>query len=233
MFFNRNKPHDDLTLSDAEMTPGMKEKIDDMVKGWGEVTRGLRDAKPDLAEPPLQIVRQADVAYLLSALEDEGSRIEAEIEERRKSFRAEIAQKDAERASLLRQKERIIADTQAKLDAQQAQIERRGDARAALLHTIAKIDPAFDASSMLKDADIRREVVRRKFGDASVADRSEAYIDERFELLAGRASVDPFALVVADGIVATGGSLDALRRGAEDAYTKCVDDLRNAHKRRD
>lgn len=228
MFLNRSKPDDVQPLGDSEMTPGMKEKIDDMVKGWGEVTRGLRDAKPDTGELPLKVVRKVDVDYLMQALEDESGRIEDELKELRRQRNAEIAQKDAERSRLLREKERVLADLQAKADAQEAEINKRAHARVALLATVAKIDGSFDAAGILKNEDIRREVVRRKFGDAAVDGKSEAYIDERFESLEARVNVDPFARVLADGIKP---ALDGAA-AAEKAWQDSVDYLRNAHKTR-
>lgn len=227
MFFNRNKAQDDLTLSDAEMTPGIKEKIDDMVTSWSEVTLGLRDANPDPNAQPLQVIRKADVDYLMKAMESEASRIEdemdREIADRRRLHQSEIAQKDAQIAALNRDIER----TKAKVLAQDAEIERRAEARVSLLATVARIDGTFDASGLLKNEDIRREVVRRKFGDAAIDGKSEAYIDERFESLEARVNVDPFARVMQDHQPV----LDAA--GASDrAYQQYCEDLRNAHKTR-
>ncbi|RWX74445.1 hypothetical protein EPK99_25000 [Neorhizobium lilium] len=217
---------DGTPLDDAEMTPGLKEQIDGIVQGWGEVTRGLRDARPTPDESPLKIIRKADVAYFMKALEDEGNRIEGEIKDLLSRRNAEVAQKDAERAHLLREKDRLLADMQTKADAQEAEVHRRGHSLFLLHRTVSKIDPRFDAGEMVDEAAIRREVVRRKFGDAAVNGRSEAYVDERFESLEARANVDPFAQVVADGLAPVLSGNDA----AEKAYQDMVRGLSDAHK---
>lgn len=220
MFFNRSKPPGTSGLSD-----GIENKVAAFVRDWGSLQRGQRQPVTDSKEPPLQLITDADVAYFVKALEDEAARIETELQDIRRQRNAEIAQKDAQIASLNRE----IENTRARIQSQNDEISRRADKRADLLDTVRRIDPQLDASTIMTEAGIRREVVRRKFGDQAVDDRSEAYVDERFESLEARAKVDPFALVVADGIKATGNSLGDLRRGADEAYQRMVQDLNTAH----
>lgn len=225
MFFNRNK--DDQThLQDSEMTPGMKETIDEIVAGWGEVKRGLRDARLVTDAAPVKITRKADVDYLMKSMEDEAKRIEAEIEQaisdQKREHNAVIAQKDAEIASVRRE----IEQRKALVDDQEKEIWRRAGEIGAVTEIAVKILPAFDCSGFFHASEIRKEVVRRRCGDAAVDGKSEAYIDERFELLAARVNTDPFAVVMSDGIQRN----DDPRAAAEKAYQESVQRLRDAHK---
>lgn len=224
MFFNRNKD-DHSNLQDSEMTPGMKETIDEIVAGWGEVKRGLRDARLVTDAAPVQITRKADVDYLVKSMEDEADRISAEIEQSIKdkeaAHRASVAQKDAELASVCRD----IENLEAKIKAQDEEIERRALALVDAREIAQKIYPSFDGKDFASALSVRREVVRRRCGDAAVDGKSEAYIDERFELLAARVNTDPFAVVMSDGIQRNDPKAECER-----AYQDMVRRLRDAHK---
>lgn len=223
MFFNRNKQQD-FPVDRAGLTDGIEEKVAAFVKDWSALQRGERDIRSVVDEAPLQLATDADVALFMQAMEAEASKIEDQIRAIRKERNEAIAAKDAEIAAIHRQ----IEAAQARVTDQAAQIDRRALARVALLETVGRIDPALDAAKILKDFDVRQEVVRRKFGDAAVDGRSEAYVDDRFDALAAQANVDPFARVVADGLATT--AQDG-RTAADKAYQDFCEDLRNAHKR--
>lgn len=218
MLFNRSKPQ-----VRAGLTDGIEDKVSDFVKDWGTLQRGQREFTADSQEPPLQLLTDADVAFFVKAMEDEAAKIETEIQDVRRQRNAEIAQKDAQIAALNRE----IENTKANIQTQSDEVIRRGDKRAELLAVVKRVDPALDASKLIKDGDIRREVVRRKFGDQAVEGKSEAYVDERFESLETRANVDPFARVVADGLVSSGNAKDA----AEKAWLDMVNDMNAAHRK--
>ena len=94
---------------------------------------------------------------------------------------AEIAKKDAKIADLEKAK---MSD---------AEIDKRVADRAALISTAAKIAKDVNVKG-LSDADIRKAVVKAKIGDEAVADKSDAYIEARFDVLAEDADKgDPFA----------------------------------------
>jgi hypothetical protein len=225
MFFNRTKDDDNLQLSDSEMTPGMKETIDEIVSGWGEVQRGLHDARLVTDAAPVKITRKPDVDYLLTALDGEAKRIEAQMDraiaDRKRQHQAEIAQKDAQIAAINREIEAI----ETKVRSQGEDIHHRAEALINARDTAKKIYPAFDGKEFCSAFDVRREVVRRSFGDAAVAGKSEAYIDDRFELLAARVNVDPFAVVVSEGIRTNDAKSECDR-----AYNEMVQRLRDSHK---
>lgn len=119
---------------------------------------------------------QKDKAALETRLADaEKKHVEA-----LKAKDAEIAKKDAE-----------IDDLKGKvLDA--AALDKMVQARADLIST-AKAIAADVKTDGLTDAEIRKAVVVAKLGDASVKDKSDAYIDARFDILAEDAakSTDP------------------------------------------
>ncbi len=91
---------------------------------------------------------------------------------------AEMAKKDAEIESL---KAKVLSD---------ADIDKRVSERADLV-TTAKGLVDHDYSGMGGDA-IKAHVVKAKFGDAAVTDKSQAYIDARFDVLVEQgAPADP------------------------------------------
>jgi len=125
---------------------------------------------------------------------------------------AELAKKDAEIDAL---KGKILSD---------ADLDKRVQARADLItkaHTIAK-DVKTEG---LSDAAIRKAVVVAKLGDAAVADKSEAYIDARFDMLVEDASkngADPFRTVVQQGL----SQVSDADKGVTDAYSQMVADMK-------
>ncbi|MDW9473153.1 DUF2213 domain-containing protein [Sinorhizobium meliloti] len=125
---------------------------------------------------------------------------------------AELAKKDAEIDAL---KGKILSD---------ADLDKRVQARADLItkaHTIAK-DVKTEG---LSDPAIRKAVVVAKLGDAAVADKSEAYIDARFDMLVEDASkngADPFRTVVQQGL----SQVSDADKGVTDAYSQMVADMK-------
>ncbi|MDW9843599.1 DUF2213 domain-containing protein [Sinorhizobium meliloti] len=125
---------------------------------------------------------------------------------------AELAKKDAEIDAL---KGKILSD---------ADLDKRVQARADLItkaHTIAK-DVKTEG---LSDPAIRKAVVVAKLGDAAVADKSEAYIDARFDMLVEDASkngADPFRTVVQQGLSQVGDA----DKVVTDAYSQMVADMK-------
>lgn len=91
---------------------------------------------------------------------------------------AAIAAKDAELAKLQAQ----LDDAKSKL-LSDADIDKRVADRASLISKALTIAPGIKVEG-LSDGDIRKAVVVAKFGDSAVADKSSAYIDARFDILA-------------------------------------------------
>lgn len=219
MLFNRKK--EDGTNQRVGLSDGVEAKVAEFVKDWAALQRGQRQLVADRKEEPLKLLTDADVAYFVKAMEDEAALIEAEIEDARKRHIADIAQKDAQIAAINRE----IESRKAKLQDQDSEIHRRALALVDTKDIAKKIYPAFDADNFSSAIDVKREVVRRRCGDGAVDGKTEAYIDERFELLAARVNTDPFAVVMADGI-----KRNDPKDAAERAYQESVQRLRDAHK---
>lgn len=219
MLFNRKK--EDGTNQRVGLSDGVEAKVAEFVKDWAALQRGQRQMVADRKEEPLKLLTDADVAYFVKAMEDEAALIEAEIEDARKRHIADIAQKDAQIAAINRE----IESRKAKLQDQDGEIHRRAIALVETKDIAKKIYPAFDADNFSSALDVKREVVRRRCGDGAVDGKTEAYIDERFELLAARVNTDPFAVVMADGI-----RRNDPKDAAEKAYQESVQRLRDAHK---
>lgn len=219
MLFNRKK--EDGTHQRVGLSDGVEAKVAEFVKDWAALQRGQRQWVADRKEEPLKLLTDADVAYFVKAMEDEAALIEAEIEDARKRHIADIAQKDAEIAAINRE----IEAQKARIADQEQEVRRRASEIRATAEIASKIFPTFDAEGFVHASDIRKEIVRRRCGDGAVDGKTEAYIDERFELLAARVNTDPFAVVMADGI----RSSDP-RAESERAYQESVQRLRDAHK---
>ncbi|NEK15701.1 hypothetical protein [Rhizobium leguminosarum] len=232
MFFNRSKPQNE-PAPRTGLTDGIEDKIATFVREWGALKRSKRTYTPDGTEPVLKLLTDADTALFVKAMEDETAAIEVEINAEiaaiKRSTLAAIAQKDAEIAAI----NRDIEATKARIAAQDDEIDRRASSLVSLVQTAEKIDPMFkidslDTARAVNENEIRKEIVRRKFGAIAVDGKSEAYIDERFESLAARVNVDPFARVVADGLAPT--SADGGKAAADKAYADYVRSLQDAHK---
>lgn len=120
----------------------------------------------------------------------------------------EIAKRDAEIASL---KAKVLSD---------ADLDARVSARAALVASANSVVTADYAGK--SDAEIRAHVVRTKLGDAALTNRSQAYIDARFDMLVEDAAkanpTDPVRNAIKDG----GGS--SQQSDSQTAYERRIAD---------
>lgn len=117
---------------------------------------------------------------------------------------AAMATKDADHAKAIAAKDAELAKLQAKLDdatgkvLTDAALDARVQARADLIGK-AKMVAKDVATAGLSDAAIRKAAVVAALGDAAIADKSDAYIDARFDILAEDAAKgDPVAKALAD-----------------------------------
>ena len=100
------------------------------------------------------------------------------IADAQSTHEAALAEKDVELAKLQAQ----LDDTKSKV-LSDADIDAKVAARSELVATAKVIAPEVKTDG-IKDADIRKAVVTAKLGDAAIADKSDAYIDARFDILA-------------------------------------------------
>lgn len=115
---------------------------------------------------------------------------------------AELAKKDAE-----------LDDAKGKV-LDQAAIDKLVADRASLESTAAKIAKDVKPAG-LSDADLRKAVVQAKLGDAAIADKPEAYIDARFDILAEDAGKsDQFRDTMKGGVQTNSNDVLAARQAA-------------------
>ncbi|WP_420466952.1 DUF2213 domain-containing protein [Panacagrimonas sp.] len=150
------------------------------------------------------------IAKLQGQIKDAQSASDALVTDHAKAIAAkdaDLAKKDAEIDSL---KGKVLSD---------AELDKRVKVRADLIATAKAIaDADYTGKS---DADIRKAVVVAKFGDG-MADKPEAYIAARFDILAEDAKADPVRKVLMKG--ADGKKPD------DNGYSAYVADISNSWK---
>lgn len=169
----------------------------------------------ELADKDAQIVQRALDGFTkqIADLNAKMATADAETVKALAAKDAELAKKDAEIEGL---KAKVVSD---------ADLDKRVQARADLVAVAAVI--AKDVSTTgLSDAAIRKAVVAAKLGDAAIADKADAYIDARFDILVEDAKkssdTDTFRQVAKDGLSHT---TDA-DKTVTDAYTQMVADMK-------
>ena len=128
---------------------------------------------------------------------------------------AELAKKDAEIDDL---KGKVLSD---------AGIDKRVADRTKLIGDAAKVDGVVKTEG-LSDAAIRKAVVTAKLGDDALKDKSDAYIEARFDALVEAADADKpdqFADAMKSGIV-----LDSGMSEADKAYAEHLAEMSDAWK---
>jgi hypothetical protein len=207
---------------------GSKARIGDSAVSWG--VSPVNDHEPSKEKEmtlktvtvdgiPVEVTDQGAtvIATLQSRLADAATKLTDADKAHQTAIAAkdaELAKKDAEIDSL---KGKILSD---------ADLDKRVQARGDLVATAKAIAKDVKTEG-LSDAAIRKAVVAAKLGDAAVADKAEAYIDARFDILvedAKKANPDPFAATVKDGISTPTNDDDASK-----AYQKMVSDMQSAH----
>lgn len=204
---------------------GSECRIGDSADNWGAAPITLSDKKEDKMSGALKTVVLGDKAAQVAVAD-------AQIIEQFKSDQAK-ALTDAQAAhdKAIAAKDAEIEKMQAKLDAanekvlDDAALDKRVADRADLIgkakaiHKDAKTDG-------LSDAAIRKAVVSAKLGDKAVADKSDAYIEARFDVLAEDAEKgDAFAVALRNGVTAADHSV------ADKAYAESLADLSTAYQK--
>lgn len=178
---------------------GEELRIGDSAANWG--------ASPLLSTADMKGSQMADTLQTV-VLGDQAAQVAVADAPKIEAFKADMAKKlaDAETAhqTAIAAKDAEIAKVQAALDDAKAKVlsdadlDKRVADRADLIGT-AKAIVADVKTEGLSDAAIRNAVVVAKLGDA-MADKSEAYIDARFDILAEDvAKADPIKDALKDG----------------------------------
>ena len=166
---------------------GPEVRIGDGAATWGVSPFHVADRKePDMPE---QNLRTVVVDGLSVSTTDQGAQaIEKLTRERDEARQATTDAKTANDAALAA-KDADLAKKDAELDdlkkgqLTDADLDKKVMARAQLIADAKAISPDTKTEG-LADAAIRKAVVVAKLGDAAVADKSDAYIDARFDILA-------------------------------------------------
>jgi hypothetical protein len=142
-----------------------------------------------------------------------------------KAHQTAIAAKDADHAKAMAAKDAEIEGLKAKV-VSDADIDKRVQAKAELVAVARAIAKDVKVEG-LSDAAIRKAVVVAKLGDEVIKDKSDVYIDARFDILvdeAKKATPDPFASAVKDGLTNAVNDDDASK-----AYATMLADMKTAH----
>jgi len=185
----------------AKARGGEELRIGDSAATWGASPITVADMKGSLMADTLQTVVLGDQAAQV-ALADA-----PKVEGWKAAMTKRLDDAEADHAKAIAAKDAEIAKAQAALDDAKAKIltdadlDKRVADRADLIST-AKAIVADVVTVGLSDAAIRKAVVVAKLGDA-MADKSDAYIDARFDILAEDAAAatkaDPLRDALKDG----------------------------------
>lgn len=183
-----------------EARAGSKARIGDDAQNWG--ASPVTDAEnKEVSMPDLRTIM---VDGLQVETTDAGA---AAIEKLQKAVEAKdatAAKVADEHKAALNAKDKEIAAKDAEIDKLKgealtdAEMDRRVAERAGLVQKAEKLVDAFESKG--SNADIRKAVVAAKIGDEAVNDRSDAYIEARFDaLVEAMGDEDPVAGAIKDG----------------------------------
>lgn len=205
---------------------GKEVRIGDGAHKWGTspVTSQIADERT-----PEMDLRKMLVDGLQVETNDAGAQAITKLQGDLQSSAAKIAQLTTDHATALAAKDSELAKKDAEIDGLKAKVlsdadlDKRVAARADLIGKAKAIAKDVKTDG-LTDAAIRKAAVAAKLGDAAIADKTDAYIDARFDILvedAQKNQPDAFRSAVQQGIVADSNAIDK-------AYGAMVSDMEKA-----
>lgn len=206
---------------------GKQARIGDGAVSWG-ISPVTTDHNPE--KEKIMTLKTVTVDGIPVEVTDQGATVITTLQQRLVDAGVKASDADKAHATAIAAKDADLAKKDAEIDALKAKVlsdadlDKRVQARADLI-AVAKTIAKDVKTEGLTDAGIRKAVVVAKIGDAAIAGKADAYIDARFDLLvedAAKGSPDPFAAVVASGIVKTADA----DRTVTDAYSQMVADLK-------
>lgn len=205
---------------------GSKARIGDGAN-WG-ISPVTPDHKPQ--EEKIMTLKTVTVDGIPVEVTDQGATVIATLQQRLADAHSKMGTADAAHLAAIAAKDSELAKKDAEIDSLKAKVlsdadlDKRVQQRGDLVAVAASIAKDVKTTG-LSDAAIRKAVVAAKLGDAAVADKADAYIDARFDILVEDAKkvagADPFARVLADGLRP---AADA-HTGADKAWSDGVNDL--------
>lgn len=178
------------------------------------------------------ILRTVVVDGLSVQTTDQGAQAIEKLTKDRDDARKALSDAQVAHEQVVAAKDADIAKKDATIDAERAkavsdaELDRKVEARAALLNT-AKAIAKDVATAGLSDGAIRKAVVASVIGDAAIASKTEAYIDARFEILAEDAAKNGVSDPVRDAVR---GGLKASDAANDQAYAGMISHLHDAWK---
>lgn len=195
---------------------------------WG-ISPFTTDHKPE--EDKIMNLKTVTVDGIPVEVTDQGATVIATLQQRLADANSKMSTADAAHLAAIAARDADLAKKDAEIDALKAKVlsdadlDKRVQARADLVSVAKSIAKDLKAEG-LSDAAIRKAVVAAKLGDAAVADKADAYIDARFDILVEdakkAASTDPFAAAVRDGLT----NANDADKVVTDAYSQMVADLK-------
>lgn len=208
---------------------GSKARIGDAAsEQWGAAP--ITDIQP--VKEKIMNLKTVTVDGIPVEVTDQGATVIATLQQRLADATNKMSTADAAHLAALAAKDADLAKKDAEIDSLKAKVlsdadlDKRVQARADLVATAKAIAKDVKTEG-LSDAAIRKAVVAAKLGDAVVADKADAYIDARFDILAEDAkkdvSADPFRQVAKDGLQ------KPLNDDASTAHSKMIADMSTAY----
>lgn len=162
---------------------GSECRIGDAADAWGAAPLTMSDTKEDHMSDALKTVVLGDKAVQVyaadTAIIDAWKAAQTQkLTDAEKAHKAAIDTKDAEIATKDAEIEKLTKSQLSDTD-----LDVRVQARAELVGKAVSIAKDVETTG-LSDADIRKAVVAAKLGDAAIKDKSDAYVEARFDVLA-------------------------------------------------
>lgn len=193
---------------------GKEVRIGDGAAHWG--VSPIIHADEEL--PDMPDTRTVMVDGLSVVCTDQSAQAIEKLIKDREDARTALASANTAHEAAMGAKDKDLAAKDAQIDDLKAKqldgaaLDKLVAARAALI-TTAKAIAKDVKTDGLSDAEIRKAVVVAKLGDAAVRDKTEAYVDARFDILAEAVKgdvKDGYRETVADGVANVGDAAKAL-----------------------
>ena len=209
---------------------GKELRIGDNSQAWGAFPVNLKTH--DNKENPMDVkTRTIMVDGISITTTDQGAQVIEKLSKQLADSAAKFDVADAAHKEAIAAKDKELGQKDAKIaelesaKVSDADLDAMVADRAALVGSAAKLVENFDAKGKT-NADIRREVVSAKVGDAAVADKSDEYVEARFDALVSTISNDAVASAVAhadlsasaEPIAAMDGALKEMHEGLQNAW---------------
>ncbi|WP_270374972.1 DUF2213 domain-containing protein [Marinicauda sp. Alg238-R41] len=200
-------------------------------RGGPDLKIGDVEGEPDMPDN----LKTVAVDGLSVSTTDQGAQAIAKLQADRDAARTEATEAKDEHAKALAAKDADLAKKDAEIDdlkakvldaaAMDAAVQKRAD----LIDRARKVAPKVETKG-LTDAEIRKAVVTAVRGADAVKDKSDAYIDAAFDLLADAKPKNPLTSAIEHSQQQDSGDPEVQRGAAYDAYLDGLNNTQPAKK---